>query len=406
MKKSLLLAAALFATSSAFAVDMYMVGADVNGSSWALAQPDAKMTEKSSGVYEWEGQTLGSNFKINDGTWDAAYNIGMGDDGKIKLDVPYHYYMGDGSGDIAFDGFDLVTNPKVVLDMNAGTITLSGTPSEKEPVDPSELTFYMIGSNVNGQSWALAQPDAAFDNLGNGRYRWEGQVLGTGFKINDGTWSNEQYNIGGTDGYDLVIDEPYYYWANGSSGNIAISGYTEVLNPVVVLDLNEGTITLSGEATGMASWYIAGVNNNYDLDEATLLIPVDGLDNIFANDIYIVEQVGQCKVSDNGWAHQYGTNLPEEVYLDADHLDLQLEPVSGEGGNIPYELAEGTYNFKFNLDELTLTVTDAAGVETVLMGNDKNAVYYNLQGMKINNPTEGIFVKVANGKAQKVIIRK
>ena len=402
MKKTLLLAAALFATSSAFALDMYVIGADVNGKAWELLEPSGKMTETASGVYEWNGQTLGDSFKINDGTWNATYNIGAGDDGNIKLGTAYHYYMGDGSGDIHFDGFNYLTNPKIVLNMNDNTIVLTGTVGEAPTPDPGDLTFYIIGSNVNGQSWALAQADAAFTEIGNGVYQWEGKELGTGFKINDGTWSNGNYNIGSA-GSEISMNEPFYYWADGGSGNIAFAGFTTLKNPVVELDLNDETITLKGGTPeGVANWYITGINGTYELTKDWMLSQV-GTTNVYTREVFVVEQTGKCKVSDDGWAHQFGTNFPEEVFINAESMEVQVEPVNGEGGDVPYELAEGNYTVKFDLDELILSFTDAAGVETVVMGNEANAVYYNLHGQKVNNPEKGIFVKVVNGKSVKVV---
>ena len=43
------------------------------------------------------------------------------------------------------------------------------------------------------------------------------------------------------------------------------------------------------------------------------------------------------------------------------------------------------------------------GVEEILAADDSEAVYFNLQGQKVNNPERGIFVKVVNGKAIKVV---
>ena len=410
MKKSLLLGAALLVSaSSAFALDMYMVGADVNGSSWALAQADAKMTETTAGVYEWTGKTLGNEFKINDGTWEPTYNIGMGDDGSIKLDTPYHYFMGDGSGNITFDGFQLVNNPKVVLDMNAGTILLSGEIGEVEPADPTDVTFYIIGSNVNGQSWALAQEDAKFTDEGNGIYRWKGNVLGTGFKINDGTWDHSDFNIGSASG-EIAMNAPYYYWANGSSGNIAFEGFTTLKDPEVVLNLNETTITLvGGTPDGVANWFVCGLNGVYELTDDWMLSQV-GETNVYEREVYIVETAGKVKISDDGWAHQYGTNLPEDNFIDPTNLMVYLEAVNGEGGDVPYELEEGSYKVSFDLDELTLTFATATGGDDdaveIVLGENANATYFNMMGVKVNNPSNGVYVKVANGKATKVIVKK
>ena len=52
---------------------------------------------------------------------------------------------------------------------------------------------------------------------------------------------------------------------------------------------------------------------------------------------------------------------------------------------------------------MTVYYTDAAGIDDVIIIDDSEAVYYNLQGVKVTNPERGIFVKVANGKAVKVV---
>lgn len=268
------------------------------------------------------------------------------------------------------------------------------------------VDYYMIGSNVNGNSWALAMEDAKFVDQGNGVYRWEGKELGTGWKMNDGTWSNDDINFG-SNGSDIQIGVPYFYGVGGSSGDIAFDGFTVLTNPVVELNINDGSVTIVGGSTsGTADWYATGFNGAFNLDENEILSPVAGSDTKFSRVVTITQITGECKISTTGWAHKYGTDFPDEVYLNAETLgeDLELNEVYGEAGNIPYELEEGNYVVVFDAELLTMTVTNAAdGVTTVLMGADKDAVYYNLHGVRVANPDKGIYVKVANGKAVKVV---
>ena len=397
MKKSLLLAAALFATSQAFALDMYVIGSNVDGQEWALGTN--QMTQTADGVYEWSGNTLASNFKINDGTWGADYNIGKGDDGAIKIGTPYHYYMGDGSGDIPFDGFATVSSPKVVLDMNAGTIVLTGTPEGETP-EPGDLTFYIVGDNINGAASWDATPDHAFTDKGNGVYEWKGESLGSGFKINDGGWSNPDHNIGSS-GAKLSLDEPYFYWANGNSKNIEFEGFAEVINPVVVLNLNDETITVTGDADGEISWYVAGINGQYVLDDNWILTENNG---VFEREVYIVEEAGKFKVVQTGWANQFGTTDPESNFIDPSNMSAEVEPIDNDDDQVPYELTEGTYTFQWDEENWVVTfVASGDGVKTVFGANDGEAVYFNLHGQKVATPDKGIFVKVVNGKSVKVV---
>lgn len=102
--------------------------------------------------------------------------------------------------------------------------------------------YYLIGG-FNG--WATADPAAKFVETSTGVFElnYEG-LLSSGFKVNDGTWSNPDCNFG-SNGSQLVVGEPYTYAVGGSTGNINMA--SDVNNPTVVLDINVGTLLIKGE---------------------------------------------------------------------------------------------------------------------------------------------------------------
>lgn len=268
--------------------------------------------------------------------------------------------------------------------------------------------YYVIGSDVNGKSWALAQPDALFTDEGNGIYRWEGEVLGTGFKINDGTWANDNYNIGGN-GATIEAGVPYAYGTGGSSSDIGLYEATVVKKPVIVLDENAKTITLTGDFEGEIQWFITGIDGVWEAnaEKGTLMEPTDDEYVFVAKNVPVTVAEGELKVSSTGWAKKYGTNDPDNVVVDGESLGqaIALDEVFGEAGNIPYVLTPGNYDFTFNSDEKSLTIVASgssavAGIEV----EGAEAVYYNLQGIRVDNPKNGIFVKVSGKKAVKVAI--
>ena len=64
-----------------------------------------------------------------------------------------------------------------------------------------------------------------------------------------------------------------------------------------------------------------------------------------------------------------------------------------------------TVNATWRFTSLDVTLKDDnTGVETIYTIDNSDAVYYNLQGLKVANPERGIFVKVQNGKATKVVL--
>lgn len=408
MKKTLLLAAAaLFATANAMAVDMYVIGANVNGASWTLGAADALMKETSTGVYEWSGKVLGSGFKFNDGTWNNdAYNFGAPEGATtITLDTPFKYEVGGGSKDITLPaGVGQLNDPTVVLNLNAGTVTVSGTPGQSEPVDPGTLTFYIVGDNANGHNWSVKEEDCAFEDQGNGIYVWKGNVLGTGFKVTAGAWGDHEMC---TNGSEMVYGQPYYYSSTGD--NIGFDGFTLLNDPVIELNINEETLTIiGGEKEGEYHWYIYNLNGvgGSTPDEAgnNELAPTDEEGVFELKNFAITEQAGTFKISSTGWAKQLGTNNPEENFISPDRLEVELEDVGSEG-MIDYELIAGLYNIVFDYNEYYVAFSHASddAVDAIVVGNASNTVYYNLHGQKVANPDKGIYVKVVNGKAVKVV---
>ena len=71
-----------------------------------------------------------------------------------------------------------------------------------------------------------------------------------------------------------------------------------------------------------------------------------------------------------------------------------------------FTLSEGgAYIFSFNpatkmLEVKENSIDGVAGIEVA-----EEAVYYNLQGARVENPAAGVYVKVAAGKAEKVIVK-
>ena len=61
-----------------------------------------------------------------------------------------------------------------------------------------------------------------------------------------------------------------------------------------------------------------------------------------------------------------------------------------------------TYSYEVTNDDKNVPT----GVDAIEAVEEGEAVFYNLQGVRVNNPENGIFIKVVNGKSSKVLIRK
>ena len=68
-----------------------------------------------------------------------------------------------------------------------------------------------------------------------------------------------------------------------------------------------------------------------------------------------------------------------------------------------WKLAAGTYLFTIDFESKTVRVDLSDGVENIEVTEEEEVEYYNLQGVKVANPSNGVYIRVINGKATKVV---
>lgn len=278
--------------------------------------------------------------------------------------------------------------------------------------------FFVVGASIDNQtSWYSGGTDTDpnyevpghMKDMGNGIWKWEGKQLGTGFKLNNGTW-DDATNMG-SNGSALEEGSTYELGVGGSTGNIALWGADEVLNPVVTLDFSNPTaptITVEGEwVYAETTWFLAGFNGVWEVnnkDAACCFQATDEEDVFEIKGFEITVEEGEGKISSTGWAEEWGTMDTEAVYIDNDNLSQELEEVFGEAGNFPYVLTPAKYDVTWDYNTKTLTfVKEGTGAVEGLAADEVEYTYYNMQGVKVANPVNGIFVKVAGKKAAKVV---
>ncbi|MDE6296190.1 MAG: hypothetical protein K2M03_09030 [Muribaculaceae bacterium] len=209
--------------------------------------------------------------------------------------------------------------------------------------------YYMIGSDVNGNAWRLAQEDCRFQSKGNGIYEWNGEYLGTGFKINDGTWSGT--NIGAGEIYELIIGKPFQYINDMGSGNIGFEDCIGVKNPKVVLDIENETITVTGEKDGEYEYFFTGDFNDWAIGEDGFKM-AEIKDGIYSLTNVVLPESGEFKIASSGWFKQYGG-----IEITPDVLSTVLSKVGGQGGSGTFKLSPGVYNILFILAESKIEFT-------------------------------------------------
>lgn len=64
----------------------------------------------------------------------------------------------------------------------------------------------------------------------------------------------------------------------------------------------------------------------------------------------------------------------------------------------------GKYNIIADFTDMTLTATRRSGIDDVDIDPDAPAEFYNMQGVRVDNPSAGLYIKVQGGKVSKVLI--
>ena len=106
--------------------------------------------------------------------------------------------------------------------------------------------YYLIGGF---NKWTLKAANCLFTAAEDGTYvlDYEGDLT-SGFKINDGTWSNYAANFG-SNGSALQLGQPYTMKVGGDSKDIALT--EKIVNPHLVLNVANPAnpvLTITGQS--------------------------------------------------------------------------------------------------------------------------------------------------------------
>ncbi len=78
------------------------------------------------------------------------------------------------------------------------------------------------------------------------------------------------------------------------------------------------------------------------------------------------------------------------------------------GGNASstnaWSIQPGNYDMTLNLSSNSLLVSSPSGIDEIETEDVQEAQYFNLQGQKVKNPENGIFIKVMGNKVEKIIL--
>lgn len=273
------------------------------------------------------------------------------------------------------------------LSMNAQLYVVGSGSIGETPLDWTPETPYTVEAGANGYEFTLTQP--------NGGVKMS-SVMGTWDDFNTGVlYANiTEENLG-----TAVALE------NNSGPNILFPWEGD-WKCVVAADFSTITVTaLSEKPEGPVAVYLRG-----GFDPSWAALPEYQFESKDGKNYTLecsIEAGVEFKIADANWgAINYSAG--EEILLDEDGTYLSFWKYNDPTNTTLAEAFEGTISFTLPASEEGLEVKFAskgAGIDSVVVEEDAPVVYYNLQGVKVANPENGVYIMRQGDKATKVLVK-
>ena len=101
---------------------------------------------------------------------------------------------------------------------------------------------------------------------------------------------------------------------------------------------------------------------------------------------------------------RFDSFLLKHEWTDEDDDSVPYQEWTGEIylNSLEYNKWDNTATQTASIDDITLP---EVGVDGIVVDDNAPVYYYNLQGVKVNNPTNGLYIKVQGNKASKVLVK-
>ena len=327
-------------------------------------------------VYAYCTKADGTPLEAAPGEEMTAYKAGL-----YKYVVPVGYKKiqfnnGEGTESTTFDVKD---NTVYTLDSSSPFV---------EPVDYSQFYINVIGEFNNWGDNGV-KPDAN----GVATVKVEGA---TGiFKIKVWTGTNEEYY---SNGQTIALNTPTVI--DGDTGDMTFPT-ASTQNFAVTFDYTTKTITIKENVVDLTKLWVnfAGDWNEWNPDGVRIVdgvatqeqaIPADAATLNFKVKIYD-EVSGTDAFYSNG----------KEIAL---NTATQIKG-NGDAMTLPEDVKGWTVKFDFDYATKTLTVAKTTAIEGIEADNEAAPVYYNLQGVRVDQPANGMYIVVRGNKVSKEIVK-
>lgn len=386
----------------------YLVG---GFSDW-VANEDYAFSDDGDGIYTLSLPSLSGEFKIFDGDWESI-NLGGDAQGADVTSVnavigTNTLYAGSSVNLVAGAGW---TNVVLTLNYEGGNYATLEIEADVPTIDPDATVIYIVGTG-DGLTWTL--PGKAFTGE-NGIVTFDINNVSS-FKMAPVMTTNwDEYNAAALFTTEKFTDEVY---PNGQTLSVATNENAAALNQELpwagdytfTLDLNNKTLKAVAKTTQKTEGLEIYIRGDFT-GENWAANPTWKFKYNEANKNYTFECKGDTKIeanqefkfADATWGSvNYGYSSAITPTEEGETIEL-----ASPGNNMSFTTDfEGTITIKFeNNKPMATFVLDLGGTNGVsgIEAENGSVEYYNLQGVRVANPERGIFIRVENGKASKVV---
>ena len=347
------------------------------------------------------------NWKIADADWNP---VNFGGATNIALNTTVQLAAGSNTNcNLAAGGEDLT----FTFVLSTGMLTVTGEAGEEpeQPITPPAGDYkdlYLVGAATG---WDLDE-SYKFDRNDNVYTLTLADGLSGEWKIWDGTWA---YNFGaGLQPEIGVLADCYFDGANfdvPTTGNTVIT-FTLIAGSDVANSSIASTILIQGEAgepdepivtpTEPKELYIVGEVTDWSVSEEYKMTR-EG--NVYTY-TFPTGITGEWKIFDGTWDYTFGAGADQPS--DQVAVDVWFGSSSNFTFNstnpftATFTLVEGSDAVSSSIPSTLLVKVDNTGIADV-EADAVEARYFNLQGVEVAAPAQGIFIEVRGNAARKVI---
>lgn len=351
--------------------DLYLAGEITN---WSNTNVKYRFKEND-GIYTLSVDELSGKFRIAGGT-TPQWLVNFGGEQNMTTGKTYTCTSGSGN-DMTVSGGSL-SNAILTFDYNTLSLSIA-TMSTEVTADG----LYLAGAINN---WASDNEQYHFTE-DNGIYTLKVPRLAGDFKIVTKDWGL-QFGCASK----IVYGQEYSCFNTPNGNNISLAEEV-ALDVILTFDLENMILT----AQGVPTLYLIGEFNGWTPLATYAFDYTDGIYTLKTRDFS-----GGFMISTLDNSFKLGSKTGNAIELDKEH------PLSPDGLNISYAGLPERATSKVKVTVYTEGTYDhsTTGIESV--GDeaaDGPVEYFNLQGIKVNNPAKGIYIKRQGSTVEKILVK-